>query len=72
MSVKALINIIAYGVPALLIVLGFFGYFAGLTINAISHDAGMMNTGTFMIVLGIVFYLLELIANIFAGNSGDR
>jgi hypothetical protein len=69
MTIEALIKIVAYGVPALMIVLGFFGYFAGYSINAVSHDAGMMNTGIVMIILGTVFYVLEFIAKIAAGHN---
>ena len=64
MSVDALIQVIAYGVPALLIVIGAFFYLAGYSINAFTQNSSIMNTGTVMIILGIIFYVLELIAKI--------
>jgi hypothetical protein len=63
---SALINVVAYGVPAVLIVLGFFAYLAGYGINAVSSNSGIMNTGIILIVLGVVFYLLEFFAKIFS------
>lgn len=71
MSIQALINIAAYGVPALLIVLGFFAYLAGYSISAFTNENGMMNTGIIMIVLGIMFYLLEFLAKIASYFSGN-
>jgi hypothetical protein len=71
MSLEAIVKIVAYGVPALLIVLGFFAYLAGYSMNAISHDAGMMNAGIGMLALGILFYGVELAAKI-AAYFSDR
>ena len=45
MSLEAIVKVIAYGVPALLIVLGFFAYVSGYAMSAITHDSGMMNGG---------------------------
>ena len=62
MSVRALINVAVYGVPGLMIFLGFFAYFNGSSVN----DFGMMDVGIVMIILGFVFYVLELVAGIVA------
>ena len=69
MSLEALVKVVAYGVPALLIVLGFFSYLAGYSINAISQDAGMMNGGVLMMVLGVGFYILEFVAKILGSHN---
>lgn len=64
MTLKALVNVVAYGTPALLIILGFFAYIAGYSMNAMIHDAGMMNTGIIMMALGIIFYAVEFLAKV--------
>lgn len=70
MSMRALVNIVAYGVPALLIMLGFFAYLAGYSINALLNDGGLMNIGVALIAMGIIFYLIELAAKILAAYYG--
>ena len=62
MSLDALVKVVAYGTPAMLILFGFFAYMSGYSINAIAHDAGMMNTGMTMMAIGIILYIAEFIA----------
>jgi hypothetical protein len=64
MSFNALVNVVAYGIPALLIILGFCAYLAGYSISALTSNDGLMNTGIAMITIGIIFYVLEFIAKI--------
>ncbi len=63
MSIQALINIVAYGVPALMIAFGLFTYLSGYFINGLSLDTGI---GFIMIILGVVLYALEFIIKIVA------
>jgi hypothetical protein len=64
MTLDALVKVVAYGVPALLIILGFFAYMAGYSINALAHDAGMMNAGIAMMAIGIILYAVELVVKV--------
>lgn len=59
-NLEAIVKVIAYGVPALLIVLGFFGYISGYTIQMITGDAGLKNFGTFIVAIGIMIYVVEI------------
>lgn len=59
-SLDAVVKIIAYGVPALLILLGFFAAVGGYTIEAVSGNVGMKNFGIGLIVIGVLIYLLEI------------
>ena len=66
MPIGALISIVAYGVPALIIAFGFFSCLSGYFINGLSQDPGIMKTGFIMIILGVVFYVREFIVKIVA------
>ena len=59
-SLDAVVKIIAYGVPALLILLDFFAAVGGYTIEAVSGNVGMKNFGIGLIVIGVLIYLLEI------------
>ena len=70
-SLEAIVQVIVYGVPALLIVLGFVAYMMGYGIemsrtalgqqeSAIS-GVGLMNTGSWLMAIGIILYVIELI-----------
>jgi len=61
-----IVKIVAYGVPALLIVVGFFTYFAGYTVQSLTHDAGMTNLGMLLMALGIIFYTSEFAVKVYA------
>ena len=63
LSIQALINIIAYGVPALMIAFGLFSFLSGYFINGLYQDTGI---GFIMIILGVAFYVLEFIVKIVA------
>jgi hypothetical protein len=65
MTLDALVKVVAYGVPALLILLGFFAYMAGYSINALAHDAGMMNGGIAMMAIGIIIYTVEFVVSVY-------
>lgn len=69
---EAIVRVIAVGVPALLIVLGFFAFVGGSPIKAIGTlveaiggkgigDAGMKSLGLGMIIVGIALYIIEFI-----------
>lgn len=57
-------KVVAYGAPALLILLGFFAYMSGYSINAIANDAGMMNAGMTMMAIGTILYIAEFVAKV--------
>lgn len=65
-TVDVIIKLVVYGVPALLIMLGFLAYTAGYAMRAITQDSGMMNLGIALLVLGIVFYTIEFIIKVYA------
>lgn len=58
---RALIKVIVYGVPALLIVLGFFAYVGAYTLEIVSEDVGTQGFGFFLILIGIIVYLAEFV-----------
>lgn len=55
--------------PAILIVLGFFAHMSGYAMNAVIHDAGMMNGGILMMVVGVVLYIVEKIAFAYSNSE---
>lgn len=59
-SVEGLVKVIVYGVPALLIFLGFIAYISGYTLGMFTGSDEMKNLGIFMIGTGIVLYIIEL------------
>ena len=62
MDLEALVKVIAYGVPALLILLGFFGVVIGQSSEAVTGSSyGFTPLGVIMIFFGIVIYLFELL-----------
>lgn len=58
-SIRSLINLTVYGVPASIIFVGFLAYLT-------SSSAGPVNIGLILIAVGLVFFALELIAKIIA------
>lgn len=54
------ITVIIVGVPALLIVLGFFAYVGAYTLDFVSENVGMQAFGFFLILSGILIYAVEL------------
>jgi hypothetical protein len=71
MTLDALVKVVAYGVPALLIVRAR-ARLAGYPINTVAHDAGMMNTGIAMMATGILLYVIEFVAKIAYAYSGGQ
>jgi ABC-type uncharacterized transport system permease subunit len=68
-TLDAIIRIIVYGVPGLLITLGFFAYLSGSAIELAIRDVGMKNFGIVLIVLGIMFYFIEFVLSAYAHFS---
>lgn len=66
MTLDMIVKIVAYGVPALLVVVGFFAYFAGYTVQFLTHDAGMINLGILLMASGILFYAVEFAVKVYA------
>ncbi len=62
MSLQGIVTVAAVGVPALLILLGFFAYLGGFTVATFTGDMEMKNTGMTMIIAGVALYILEFIA----------
>ena len=55
------VRVLAYGVPALLIVLGFFAVTGGEIAGMIfGTSSGMVILGVAMIIFGILLYILEI------------
>jgi len=59
-KIKAIITITALGIPALLIFLGWVQQMAGYTLN----NPDIISSGTRLINLGVVIYIIELIVGI--------
>ena len=60
-SSSIFVKVIAWGVPALLIVLGFLSYTGGKFIESLfGTSEGLVPLGIFMIISGIVIYFVEL------------
>ena len=66
LSIGTIIDLVAYGVPALMIVFGLFSYLSVYFINGLAQNTGMVNAGSIMVILGVVFYLIELVVSIVA------
>jgi len=64
-GLEAIAKVVAYGIPALLILLGFFAYLGGYTITMLTGDVRMMNLGIALIVIGLVIYVVELLLKIY-------
>jgi len=64
-NLDVIVKIFAVGIPALLIVLGFFAYIGGFTAEIITGDMGMKNLGIVLMAIGIIIYVIELIAAIY-------
>jgi hypothetical protein len=60
-SLKGILTVVAVGVPALLILLGFVAVMGGFTLEFVTGDVGMKNFGIGLIVLGVIIYLIEIV-----------
>ena len=67
-SLKGILTVIAVGVPALLIILGFAAVVFGWTFGFITGDEGMRNFGIILIVTGVILYVLELVIYYYSNN----
>lgn len=53
------VEVIAYGVPALLlIVLGFIAYMSGSILDVLLGNSGTQTVGIILIILGILLFIL--------------
>jgi len=59
-SLKGILTVIAVGVPALLILLGFAAAVFGWMFGLVTNDTGMRNFGILLIIVGILLYILEI------------
>ncbi len=59
-SLEAIVKVIAVGIPALLILLGFFAYIGGYTVQVLTGDVGMKSFGMGLTAIGVIIYLVEL------------
>ena len=59
-SLKGILTVVAVGVPALLIILGFAAEVFGWTFGFITQDEGMRNFGIILIIIGILLYVFEV------------
>jgi len=64
-NLDVVVKIFAVGIPALLVVLGFFAYIGGFTVEMITGDIGMKSLGIVLMAIGIIIYVIELIAAIY-------
>lgn len=60
-SIEGIVKVIAVGIPALLILTGFFGYCSGVGIEMFSSNVELKNMGLLLMGSGILFYVIELI-----------
>lgn len=63
-NLEGLVKVIAVGIPALLILTGFFAYFSGMGLEILSGNIEMKNMGLLLMGSGIIFYILEMIVYI--------
>jgi hypothetical protein len=54
---EAIATIFTYGIPALLIILGYFAYIYQI-------DEEMRNVGLALLIIGIIIYIVELIVRL--------
>jgi hypothetical protein len=59
-SLRGVLTVVAVGVPALLILLGFAATVGGFTLGYVTGDAGMRDFGIGLIILGVIIYLVEI------------
>lgn len=60
-ALKGILTVVAVGIPALLILLGFVAVMGGFTLEFITGDVGMRNFGIGLIILGVIIYLIEIV-----------
>jgi len=59
-ALRGILIVIAFGIPALLILLGFVAVMGGFTLEFITGDVGMKNFGVVLIILGVFIYIIEI------------
>ena len=59
-ALRGILTVIAVGVPALLILLGFVAVIGGFTLEFVTGNVGMRNFGIGLIILGVIAYLIEI------------
>jgi len=53
----------------MLILLGFFAYVGGLPVEWVTGNNGMQSFGVFMVVVGIIIYIIEFIVGVASNLS---
>ena len=65
MPVGIIVRVLAYGVPALLIILGWISVTGGKIMEAVTGDPDVMFIlGICMIIFGVLIYIVELLFGI--------
>jgi heme A synthase len=59
-ELKAISTVFAYGIPALLIILGVITYFRGVPTGM----SELTNLGLALFIVGIIFYFIEIVARL--------
>jgi predicted membrane channel-forming protein YqfA (hemolysin III family) len=57
---RAISTVFAYGIPALLIILGFMAYFRAIPYG----ESDLLNVGLALLIVGIIFYFIEMVARL--------
>lgn len=61
LTLGILVKVVAVGIPALLIVLGFFAYVSGVPMEMLSGSSEIKTFGLILMVIGIGLYIIEFI-----------
>jgi len=69
-NLEGIVKVIAVGIPALLILLGFFAFFGGISMEMFSGNAELKNIELILMGSGIIFYIIELIAYLYSEFGG--
>ncbi len=59
-SYDIIVKVVAVGIPALLIVLGFVAFMAGSTVQMLGGNPEIKNLGIILLIIGISIALIEL------------
>ncbi|MCK4434308.1 hypothetical protein KAU92_02365 [Candidatus Bathyarchaeota archaeon] len=59
-ALKGILTVVAVGIPAFLILLGFVAVMMGFTLESITGDVSTRNIGIGLIIGGVVICLIEI------------
>lgn len=65
-KVESIINLIVYGVPALLILLGFSLYSSGYVVEFAVGSPEVKNVGITLMAIGIIAYFIEFAVKVYS------